>query len=169
LVSPIIKTSKYELDTSYWKSFKYHELFHIERGLGPRKKDLTGTGSTLFVSASIENNGVTGITDHDPEHSEGVISVVRNGNSVASAYYQERPFCSTEDVHIFTSKFKMNKYVALFLCTLIRKEKYRFNYGRKWGIGRMLESEILLPSNNDKPDFNFMENFIKTLSYSKQI
>jgi hypothetical protein len=63
----------------------------------------------------------------------------------------------------------MNQYIGLFIASLIKLEKYRFNYGRKWHLERMNASEIYLPSKKDKPDFNFMENYIKTLDYSKEI
>ena len=46
-------------------------------------------------------------------------------------------------------------------------EKYRFNYGRKWGIDRMKKSLIKLPVDSDgKPDWQFMEDYIKSLPYS---
>jgi hypothetical protein len=64
----------------------------------------------------------------------------------------------------------MNKYIGLFLATLIRQEKYRYNYGRKWGIGRMKVSTIKLPVDSEsKPDWDFMEKYIKSLNYSKKI
>jgi hypothetical protein len=65
-------------------------------------------------------------------HSKNTIGVNRNG-SVAEAFYHEYDYCSTEDVHIFSPKFPLNKYIAMFIITLIKKEKYRYNYGRKWG------------------------------------
>jgi Type I restriction modification DNA specificity domain len=158
------------LNVSNWKSFKYKDLFDIERGRGPRKKELSGEGNTPFVSASEFNNGLTGWTNNLAIHKGEVISVVRNGNSVANAFYQIEPFCSTEDVHIFSPKFKINKAIALFICTLIKKEAYRFSYGRKWGIERMKESVIWLPVNeNNEPDYLFMEKYIKGLPYSSQI
>lgn len=158
------------IDTAKWKKFRYEELFIIGRGLGPRKNALTDIGENPFISASELNNGLTGWTDHKAMHKANVISVVRNGNSVASAFYQDKPFCSTEDVHIFTPRFKLNKFIALFLCTLIKKEKYRFNYGRKWGIARMNESIIKLPvTDTGEPDWEFMENYIKSLPYSSNL
>ena len=64
----------------------------------------------------------------------------------------------------------MNIHIAFFLIPLIRKEKYRYSYGRKWGIGRMNESLIKLPVNKKgEPDFKFMEDYIKSLPYSKQL
>ena len=159
-----------ELDVGSFKPFKYDDIFEIDRGRGPRKKELNGKGKYPFVSASEFNNGVTSKTDHAPMHQAGVISVVRNGNSVANAFYQDKPFCSTEDVHIFTPKFNMSKYVALFLCALIKKERYRYSYGRKWGIARMKESLIFLPVDDaGEPNWLYMERYIKTLQFSAAI
>ena len=158
-----------ELNTNEWRSFEYQELFYIDRGTGPRRKDLDGTGTTPFVTSSDSNNGVTGVTTMLPNHNGNTIGVNRNG-SVAEAFYQPTPFCSTEDVHIFTPKFQLNPYIALFLTTLIRKEKYRFGYGRKWGIERMKKSIIKLPvTATGEPDWVFMEQYTKTLPYSSQI
>jgi len=64
----------------------------------------------------------------------------------------------------------MSKHVALFMCSLIKKERYRYNYGRKWGIERMKKTDIRLPINsNNTPDFDLMERYIKSLPYSSQI
>lgn len=162
-------TEKIELNTRSWKPFVYDDLFEIERGKGPRKKDLNGKGNIPFVTSTDQNNGWTDFTEVEAIHKGNTIGVNRNG-SVAYAFYQPVPFCSTEDVHIFKPKFEMNKYIGLFLATLIRQEKYRYNYGRKWGIGRMKISTIKLPvDSKGQPDWDFMEKYIKSLNYSQQI
>jgi len=164
-----LSAKKLTIDTSKWKPFVYDDLFEIERGKGPRKKDLNGKGNIPFVTSTDQNNGWTDFTEVSAIHEGNTIGVNRNG-SVAYAFYQPIPFCSTEDVHIFKPKFEMNKYIGLFLATLIRQEKYRYNYGRKWGIGRMKISTIKLPINSKgQPDWDFMEKYIKSLNYSKQI
>lgn len=165
---PLINASL-SIETTDWKWFEYQELFNIERGRGPRKKNLDGTGNTPVVTSSDSNNGWTAVTTVNPIHAGNTIGVNRNG-SIAESFYQPIPFCSTEDVHIFKPKFQMNKYVGLFISTLIKKEKYRYNYGRKWGIARMKSSKIKLPINDaGNPDYEYMEKFIKSLSFSKQI
>jgi hypothetical protein len=64
----------------------------------------------------------------------------------------------------------MNPFSALFIVTVIKAEKYRFNYGRKWHVERMNISKIKLPSNNKKqPNYEFMENYVKSLPYSSSI
>lgn len=169
LEKPFIDNKKISLNIEKWKWFIYDDLFTIERGKGPRKNELDGSGNIPFVTSSDQNNGWTSFTNSSPLHLGNTIGVNRNG-SVAEAFYQPLPFCSTEDVHIFTPKFKMTKYVALFLATLIKKEKYRYNYGRKWGIGRMKNSKIKLPvDKHGDPDWNFMETYIKTINFSKKI
>ena len=166
---PLEMTLKKEFSILNWKLFEFQELFEIARGVGPRRGDLDGTGTTPFVTSSDSNNGRTGFTSMQPLHLGNTIGVNRNG-SVAEAFYQPIPFCSTEDVHIFTPKFEMDAYIALFLTTLIRREKYRFGYGRKWGIQRMKISTIRLPITQTKePDWEYMRAYIKALPYSSQI
>lgn len=164
-----INSTTIELEMSKWQWFRYDKLFNIERGRGPRVKDIQENGTTPFITSIDKNNGLTGWTNDSPIHSGNVISVNRNG-SVAEAFYQPVPFCSTEDVHIFNPKFNLNPFIALFLVSLIKKEKYRYSYGRKWGIGRMNESQIKLPiTETGEPDWKFMENYIKSLPYSKSL
>jgi hypothetical protein len=152
-----------------WNWFTLGDLFDIERGRGTRKNALDGLGNTPFVTSSDSNNGVTGRTSMQPCHQGNTIGVNRNG-SVGEAFYQPRAFCSTEDVHIFTPKFPMNQFVALFLTTIIRRESFRFGYGRKWGIERMKESTIRLPTKTDgSPDWEYMERYVKSLPFSGQL
>jgi hypothetical protein len=167
---PAIPVGAEDIFDLSWKAFKYKDLFEIERGRGPRKKELNGSGRHPFVSASEFNNGITDFSDAKPFHAGRVITVARNGNSVASAFYQPVPFHSTEDVHVFTPKFRMSVPVALFLCTLIKLERYRYSYGRKWGIARMKETDISLPvTNGESPDWELMGRFVRALPYSSQI
>ena len=63
----------------------------------------------------------------------------------------------------------MNKYVALFLVTILNLENYRYNYGRKASQARIKTTSIKLPDKNGIPDFEFMEIFMKSLPYSQSI
>lgn len=167
--SPMNDSPAPSLDPAAWKYFALEELFDIERGRGPRKKSLDGRGKTPFITSTDSNNGVTGFTSMKPCHAGNTLGVNRNG-SVGEAFYQPRAFCSTEDVHIFTPKFQMNPFIALFLTTIIRRERYRFGYGRKWGIERMKRSRIKLPvRDNGIPDWKYMERYIMSLPFSSQL
>ena len=152
-----------------WKGFRLSDLFDLKKGKRLTKADQT-EGDTPYIGAIDSNNGVSGYIGQPPIHQGGTISVSYNG-SVAEAFYQAVPYWATDDVNVLYPKsFKLTAATALFICTLIRMEKYRFNYGRKWHLERMRESVIKLPvTQTGEPDWVFMENYIKSLPYSSQI
>lgn len=159
------------LDRS-WKWFSYSEVFNIERGYYNKRPNQTG--SLNFVSATAYNNGVTDKVVKDiveKMYDGNCITVVNNGQSTTCAFYQEKSFTCSHDVNILRIKNQeMTPFIAMFLIPLIRREKYRFNYGRKWRYHRMQKTIIKLPiDNNHNPDWKFMEDYIKSLSYSKNL
>lgn len=156
----------HNLSEKEWAWFEYQKLFAIERGTGARKTDVVQNGKVPLITSIDSNNGIIGYVDKIPAHKGNSITVNRNG-SVGQAFYQPTAFCSTEDVHVFVPKFNLNKFTALFIIPLIMKEKYRYSYGRKWGIERMKKTRIKLPVDiNGVPDWQFMEKYIKSLPYS---
>jgi hypothetical protein len=156
------------LNTNDWKYFNYSELFLIKKGQRITKRDMV-PGTTPCIRPTEHNNGVVGYIGHEPNHEGNTITVSYNG-SVGEAFYQEIPHFSLDDVNVLYPKFPMSKYIALFLCTIIRREKYRFNYGRKWHLERMNESVMKLPvTSTSDPDWQFMERYIKTMNFSSKI
>lgn len=105
-------------------------------------------------------------------HEGNAISLSYNG-SVGEAFYQPNPFWATDDVNVLYFKdengINFNKYIALFICAVLIQEKYRYSYGRKWVLENMRSTVIKLPAYQGKPDFNFMENYIKSLPYGDRI
>lgn len=151
-----------------WKWFKFDDIFTIKKGKRLTKANMV-EGNVPFIGSIDSNNGYREFIGQKPIHSGNTITVNYNG-SVAEAFYQPKPFWASDDVNVLYPKFKMNQYNALFMVALIKMEKYRFNYGRKWHLERMKISELKLPVDKDnKPDFDCMENYIKTLDYTRQI
>jgi hypothetical protein len=156
------------LDISCWKTFKYEDVFEIKKGKRLTKADFEA-GNTPFIGAIDSNNGYRDFIGQDPIHKGNTITVNYNG-SVGEAFYQPNPFWASDDVNVLYPKFKFNKYIAMFLLPIIRKEKFKFNYGRKWETDKMKKSLIKLPANHSEEiDVVFMENYVKSLNYSKSI
>ena len=150
-----------------FRYFIYSDLFDIKKGKRIVTSKISERGNCPLVSSIDKNNGVKYMLDVKPNHEGNTITVNYNG-SVGEAFYQENPYWATDDVNVLYPKFKLNVFIAMFLITLIKKEKYRFNFGRKWHKERMENSTIKLPVNVDgKPDWDFMEGYIKNLPYSK--
>ena len=166
--APFQRGSLPEIEVDSWKWFEIGELFKVKKGKRLTKSNMR-SGSTPFIGASDSNNGLTSKIDLEPIHEGNTISVSYDG-SVAEAFYQPVSFWALDSVNVLYPKFKLNKFIALFIITILRKEKYRFNYGRKWHVERMETSKIKLPINeNGEPDFAFMEKYIKKIPYSSSI
>lgn len=151
-----------------WKAFKISDLFDLKKGKRLTKADMV-RGNTPFIGSIDNNNGVSHYIGQRPIHEGNTITVNYNG-SVAEAFYQREPFWASDDVNVLYPKFKLTPAIAIFLITIIRQEKYRFNYGRKWHLERMEQSYIQLPAQpNGAPDWEFMDQYIKTLPFSSQI
>ena len=153
-----------KLNISEWSKFKLKDLFTIKKGKRLTKEDQT-EGMTPYIGAIDSNNGLSSYIGQSPIHKADTISLSYNG-SVGEAFFQERDFWATDDVNVLYPKFSLNKYIALFICTILRAEKFRFFYGRKWTLDQMNETEIKLPcSQTGEPDWDYMENYIKSLPY----
>ena len=58
---------------------------------------------------------------------------------------------------------------TVIIITIINNESFRFSYGRNC-TGTLDDLEIKLPAKNkETPDYEFMENYIKSLPYSDRI
>ena len=141
--------------------FRLDEIFEIKKGKRLTKADMID-GEIPYIGATDSNNGITAkISNNEHLHSTNTITVSYNG-SIAEAYYQTKKFWATDDVNVLYPKFEMNIYSALFLTTIINKEKYRFNYGRKWDKELMQNSLIKLPINEEcNPDWQWIEDYVK--------
>jgi Type I restriction modification DNA specificity domain len=166
---PAMSSGLQAIEVSAWKYFVLQDLFDVRKGQRLTKANML-PGSVPYVGASDSDNGVTARIGQTPIHEGGTISVSYNG-SVGEAFYQPVPYWATDDVNVLYPKgFKLTPATALFVCMVIRLEKYRFSYGRKWHLERMREALIGLPAKPDgHPDWTFMQSFVESLPFSSQI
>lgn len=165
----LVKEPTPALTPQSWHGFRYDALFDIKKGRRLTKSQMS-EGNTPFIGAIDSNNGHRQYVSVDPNHPGGTITVNYNGNGVAEAFYQPAPYFASDDVNVLYPKFELNPYIAMFLSAIIRQEKFRFNYGRKWHLDRMKETIMRLPVTATKePDWGFMARYIKSLPYSKSI
>lgn len=170
------------LNVDEWKEFYLGKLFDIRKG-----KRLTAAdqedGNNNYIGAIDSNNGVANHIGQAPIHEGNTISLSYNG-SVGEAFYQFEPYWATDDVNALYSYYDdFNQYIGLFIATVLRKEKYKFSYGRKWTLENMNVSIIKLPIQHNPdgtpyidpnhtysedgyvPDWQFMEDYMKSLHH----
>ena len=164
-----MRQDKIKLNTEDWKWFVYESIFDIRKGKRLTQADMID-GNIPYIGAIDSNNGLSSYIGNDSQlHEANTITVSYNG-SIGYAFYQDKEFWATDDVNVLYPKFNLNRYIALFICTLIEKEQYRFCYGRKWDLDAMKKSRIKLPvTPSGTPDWQFMEDYIKSLPYSRNI
>lgn len=63
----------------------------------------------------------------------------------------------------------INRYTGLFLLTILDKERFKYSFGRKYDK-YLSNTKIFLPAKDcNNPDWDYMENFIKSLPYGDLI
>ena len=157
------------LNTILWEEFKLTDLFNIEGSKTTKVSVLetVGHGKYPYITTKSTNNGVEGYFDTWTE--EGNVLTIDSA-CVGTCFYQEENFTASDHVEKLVPKFEMNKYNALFLATVINQSNFRYCYGRGRCKTRLKTETIKLPANElGEPDYEFMEKYIKTLSYSKHI
>lgn len=177
------------LDTSTWKTFLLGNIFFIKYGVNLELNACEEVSeksniSVNFVSRTSENNGVssrvTKIGRLEPQKA-GLISIA-GGGSVLSTFLQSEPFYSGRDLYTLECKENISDEAKIFLITVIEKNKYKYSYGRQ-ANKTMPSIEIKLPikhnpdgtnyidnsknysSDGYVPDWEWMENYIKTLHH----
>jgi hypothetical protein len=165
-IKPIItNNTDIKILTTKWKEFKISDLFETNsiRGQLSSLTDIS-FGETQVISTTEKNNGVVGYYDVDAIY-ENSITVSFNG-SCGFFSFHEKPFNCTSDVGVLKPKFKLNKYNALFLVTVLNKLSFKYQYGRKLNGQRLKNEIIVLPETEGFPDFELMESIIRKLPYA---
>ena len=163
-------SNKLCLSDREWKFFTYEDLFKIQGTKTTPLRELEdyGKGGYPYVTTQAVDNGVEGFFNHETE-SGNVLCV----DSAVLGYcsYQERNFTASDHVEkLELIEPTLTKYIAMFLVTISNLEQYRYSYGRKRSQGRLENELIKLPIDlNEKPDWQFMEDYIKSLPYSSSL
>ncbi len=150
------------LDGVRWGTFYIRDIFTISPGKRLRKEDMT-PGNIPFVGASDSNNGVTAfISNSNISEDNNVLGVNYNG-SVVENFYHPYTALFSDDVKRFHIKgHEGNKYIYLFIKSVICQQKEKYNYGYKFNDARMQAQQIQLPvDDSGNPDWAFMERYMQ--------
>ena len=159
------------IDTSNWKGFKMNSLFNIN-GVGSvsieQLEKQYGFGDYPYITRTEKNNGLTGFYDYKSAPSN-VLTIETSLSGLC--FYHDYEFSTGDHIAVLTPKnFELNKYRALFIKSIWRKNAYKYDYGRP-AIIRNIENTVIplpvLPNGN--PDWQFMENYVKSLPYADNI
>ena len=87
-----------------------------------------------------------------------------------NTFYHSYTYFSDDNVHTLIPKEKLSVYTSMFLVAIFRFNMYKYAYGRQLRIHRLKKEKIKLPTNRERrPDWAFMEYYIKSLPYSSNL
>ncbi len=134
---------------------KIGDFFNAEYG----QRELTSKsninkGKNIVISSQGIDNGCYGFFDFPTKYSQNIITVPRTG-SIGESFVQEYNFSATDDLIILIPKKKFDIEFLYYVSSIIRLEKWRFNYGRKITPLRLLAIKL----NLEKFNFNKIKNF----------
>lgn len=161
------------LDTQNWKPFLLKDIYEIQMGNGFDKNKMDeDTPEINFVSRQSYNNGVdikVGYVEGVEPFSAGLVTVALGGSYLGSCFVQDEPFYTAQNVAVMKPKFtKMTDAVNNFISGLVRYEssvKY-YAFGRELNTHIRADFGIKLPVDfNGDPDWQFMEDYIKSLHH----
>lgn len=124
----------------------------------------------LYITRKDEQNGISMYVqplEYDGLEKANAITI---GDTTATIFYQDRKFITGPHIIVLRADW-LNVFTAEFIITLLNKEKYRYPvFGRAFTKDLIKQTQIFLPvDENGRPDFGFMETYIKSLPFSNKI
>lgn len=171
-----MQQEKMKLNTDEWKWFVLKDIFTINRGktLSSDDKEYFA-GDIPCVNGTSSNNGVLCFLNEDIEErgfkKQPVpsLSLCRVGTS-GLTFAQNKPYYIADNAFSLLLKNQQSIYVYLFLSALLDKECVKYCYGRTISSEKYMQTRIKLPvTPSGTPDWKFMEDYIKSLPFSRNI
>lgn len=188
------KTNTQELNVTEWQEF-YVSRTPTQSGIFDIENCKCGSAGTLddgndinYIGAKKNDNGVMRKVIRDESlvsKGNGIMFICDGEGSVGYTNYMDEDFIGSTTTSIGYDE-ALNPYVALFLVSILDKEKFKYSYGRKYRA-HINEVVINLPIQRNisglpvidiskkyskegyLPDWTFMENYIKSLPYGDRL
>ena len=160
-----VSNKKIKLNTDKWQWFKLTDIFNYSKGKRLTKADSI-EGDIPLVTAGENNQGVSRYVNNDMDIFSDCITIDMFGYCV----YRSYAFCCDDNILVLNPKEALSEYSMIFISTVINKDGYKFAYGRQYRQKTLVKHSIKLPATKSgKPDWQFMEDYIKSLPYSRNL
>lgn len=153
-----------QLNELTWKPFDICDVFSINAGVRLTKNDML-PGTRPFIGATDSNNGITEfVSNINPSLDSNVLGVNYNGSVVENFYHPYESIFSDDVKRLHLLNHEDNKYVLLFMKSVILKQQVKYQYGYKFNGERMRKQKIMLPvTEGGQPDYSYMEAYMKAV------
>jgi hypothetical protein len=166
-------------DSVEWKDF-----FLIKNTINPNgvfdilpheKIDVNTTnigGDTPLIARGSNNNNIHSFIDYTLNKDLAMTLTINLNGAIGKVFFHDYNYVTTQNVHVLKHN-RLNKYNSLFFKTIIEfafKDRY-LSHGRELIQEKLIIEKIKLPAKQNQdgifePDWQYMENYIKSLPYS---
>ena len=161
------------LNIEEWKEFYISDceahsgLFTIENCKCNCAGDLEDGSEINYIGAKKSENGVMKKVVREEKlvsKGNGILFICDGEGSVGYTNYMNEDFIGSTTTAIGYND-KLNPINAMFIVTILDMEKNKFSYGRKYRA-HINEIKVKLPATpKGEPDWEFMENYIKSINH----
>ena len=169
-------SQKRNLARDRFAEFVFGDLIDdIYKGKAINKGELTkADGNDVgirYITRTAEDNGCELIAQRDYIQKEFIEAgnAISIGDTTATCFYQNEEFIVGDHMVVVRANW-LNKYRGLYITTLLNKEQYKYSYGRAFVMDKIKNTVLYLPSTPEgEPDWQYMEDYIKSLPYGDRI
>ena len=156
------------LNNVQWGEVRLSDIFKtISRG---KVSDLhnVDSGKYAIIAAAGVNEGLSCFSNISP-CARNAMTISFNGVGTGTAFVHNYPFNLNSDCGLVKPIENLKIEVLQFIAVAINKNKDKFSYGYKANENRLLRQKVMLPiTEAGKPDYDFMERYVKELKESKR-
>lgn len=166
-----------KLSDRVWKLFKIKDIIDsVHNGKSYNATDLTvavdGADFISYVTRTDNHNGISMYVQQNDYEGLEKGNAITIGDTTATIFFQSRDFITGPHIIVLRAKW-LNVYTASFIIALLNNEKYRYPvFGRAYTKNLIEQTELSLPvkvGNEAEPDYQFMEDYIKSRPFSSKI
>ena len=121
-----------------------------------------------YVSSTGSNNGVDGyVNNKEKVRIFSNCLTIANSGSVGASFFHPYEFVASDHITKLENN-NLNEYSYKFITSLVKRLGVKYSFNREMNDSRIKKEKILLPVNlQNKPDYEYMENYMKQLEYKK--
>ncbi|WP_249962719.1 N-6 DNA methylase [Histophilus somni] len=168
-ITHVNKLELFSKDNS-WKMFNIYDVFDkIENTKGETTYDLLDGNDIPYIAAKKKDNGFDYFVSREGNEDfisegNGIVFINLGDGSGGYSTYQPDDFIGMSGKTSVGYAKKLNKYTALFLITILDKQRYKYSFGRSWNSTRFKNTQLYLPCDSTgNIHWDFMEKYILSL------
>ena len=152
--------------TVQWGEFELPEIFDIKNTHNILSSEIVAeSGTTPYLCASAENNGVSSYISYKNELLENGNCIFIGGKTFVVSYQKDNFYSNdSHNLALYLKEQNVTKSNQLYLATCIRKGlSHKYSWGDSISGSKIKSDKFQLPTKNNKPDYATMETFIKAV------